>query len=245
MEKRILTEKEIIERDELVNELVSKSWFSKGQIKKNQDPAKVAQLIELGWTPLEPAVQSPPPTETNELDLPARQATPVEAKIMGLKVEHAELYARAKNKAGMSDEMMAAYPHAESLKAACDAIHPQSNPDAFPKRGSAPLPVKYEDNMPDKFEIDSMMEAKFISQNRVQFDENNLKAELRRINRKYGAHKPVKIVKTTTFNQVNGKNADRVACKVLVTHYEIFFKEPKFTSIYDKINERRERIKKG
>lgn len=137
---------------------------------------------------------------------------------------NSELYYRARHKAGMSDEMMASYPDAESLKAACDAIHPQSNLDAFPKRGSAPKPVKYKDKMPNKFEIDSKIEAKFISRNRVQFDEANLQAELRRINRKYGAHKPVKIVKTTKFNQVNGKNADRVACKVLVTKYEIYFK---------------------
>jgi len=133
------------------------------------------------------------------------------------------LFERARKKVGMTNEVIATYPDAKSLKEVCDKIHPKSNPDAYPKRGSAPKPVIYTEKVPDKIEIDSNMEAKFISRNRAQFDEQNLQAELRRINRKYGSQNPVKIVKTTTFNQVRGRNADRVACKVLVTHYEIYF----------------------
>ena len=38
---------------ELINELVSKAGPTAGQIKLNQDPDKVARLMELGWTPTE------------------------------------------------------------------------------------------------------------------------------------------------------------------------------------------------
>lgn len=38
---------------ELTDELVSKAGPTSGQIKLNQDPDKVARLMELGWTPLE------------------------------------------------------------------------------------------------------------------------------------------------------------------------------------------------
>ena len=144
-------------------------------------------------------------------------------KIAELQEQNPDLYNRAIYKVGMTNAMIATYPDAKSLKEVCDIIHPQSNPDAYPKRGSVPKPVIHTEKVPDKIEIDSNMEAKFISRNRAQFDEQNLQAELRRINRKYGSQNPVKIVKTTTFNQVNGKNADRVPCKVLVTHYEIYF----------------------
>ena len=36
---------------ELIDELVAKAGPTAGQIKTNQDPDKVARLIELGWTP--------------------------------------------------------------------------------------------------------------------------------------------------------------------------------------------------
>lgn len=38
---------------ELTDELVSKAGPNAGQIKVNQDPAKVARLQELGWKPKE------------------------------------------------------------------------------------------------------------------------------------------------------------------------------------------------
>jgi hypothetical protein len=43
-----MTEKEL-----LIDELVSKAGPTAGQIKLNQDPAKVARLMELGWEPAE------------------------------------------------------------------------------------------------------------------------------------------------------------------------------------------------
>lgn len=48
-----MTEAEKQERDVLVDELVAKAGPVAGQIKVNQDPAKVARLLELGWTPKE------------------------------------------------------------------------------------------------------------------------------------------------------------------------------------------------
>ena len=133
------------------------------------------------------------------------------------------LYDRAR-KIGMSAEMIATYPDEDALKKACDGISPQTNPDARPKEGVIPPPKVY-DKMPDKFEFDSKLEAKFITQNRASFDENNLKAKLRRINRRYGAQKPVKIVKTVTFKPVKGiDEKTRLSCRFLVTHFEIFMK---------------------
>lgn len=253
-EKRLLTDKEIAERVELIDELVSKGGPTVGYIKVNQDTKKVARLIELGWQ-LPDAEPEPEATGKRKITammistaetvgltqaeiIACEDAEALEAAIKnhpdgGVAIYRTDgkeilipqtLYVRAKEKVGMTNEMMATYPDIESLKKACDRIHPKSNPDAYPKQGEAPKSVKYEDNMPDKFEVDSMMEAKFISQNRAQFDEANLQDELRRINRKYGAHNPVKIVKTTTFNQIRGMNKDRIACKVLVTKFEIYFK---------------------
>ena len=46
-----MTEPERIELTELIDELVSKAGPTVGQIKLNQDPDKVARLIELGWKP--------------------------------------------------------------------------------------------------------------------------------------------------------------------------------------------------
>lgn len=231
-EKQDITEEEVVERDELVDELVSKGGPTTGQIKVNQDPEKVARLLELGWKG--PPSEADKPMENKdaaEVLTGVPTEPPIELEVVaiyrtdGKKILILQtLYKRAKEKAGMSDEMMATYPDIKSLKSACDRIHPASNPDAYPQEGEAPKPVEYEDNMPDKFDFDSAMEAKFVSQNRAQFDETNLQAELRRLNRKYGAHEPVKIVATKTFKQVKGMNKDRVACKVLITHFEIYMK---------------------
>ena len=43
---------------ELIDELVAKAGPTTGQIKTNQDPDKVARLIELGWTPAEKELDS-------------------------------------------------------------------------------------------------------------------------------------------------------------------------------------------
>ena len=120
--------------------------------------------------------------------------------------------------------MIAVYPDAESLKKACDGISPRTNPDARVKEGKIPPPVKYTDKMPDKFEFESAMEEKFLSASRAQFDENNLQLELRKINRKYGAQKPVRITKDMNCNAVKGKNKDKQMARMLITKFTIFMK---------------------
>lgn len=135
----------------------------------------------------------------------------------------AKLVKRAK-KIGMSPEMIAVYPDAESLKRACDGISPRTNPDARVKEGKISPPVKYTDKMPDKFEFESAMEEKFISASRAQFDENNLQLELRKINRKHGPQKPVRITKDMNCNAVKGKNKDKQMAKMLITKFVIFMK---------------------
>lgn len=135
----------------------------------------------------------------------------------------AELVERAR-KIGMSPEMIATFPDETSLKNGCDRISPQTNPDYRPKQGVVPKTVTMPDIMPDKFEFESRLECKFMMRDRRQFDESNLQAELRRINRKYGAQKPVKIVKTVTFDRRRGVNDDRIAADFFVTHFEIFMK---------------------
>ncbi len=134
----------------------------------------------------------------------------------------ARLIKRAK-KIGMTEEMIATYPDATALKNACDAMSPQSNPDARPSTGKATGKVVLP-QMPDKFEIDSKLEARFVTQNRARFDENNLQLELRRINRRFGPSKPVKIVKIITFEKIKGVSKDKISVQFFVTHYEIFMK---------------------
>ena len=94
-------------------------------------------------------------------------------------------------------------------------MHSKSDPDARIKEGKPPVHPKFEENMPDSFTLESVIEAKFVQKNRSQFDESNLQAFLRNINRRYGAQKPVRIVKDISF----------VAKKYeLVTKFTIFFK---------------------
>jgi len=134
--------------------------------------------------------------------------------ILGIGVSQ-ELYDRARKKIGMSDAMIASYPSAEALKQACDGMHPKSNPDARIKEGKRSEPVKFDENRPDKFTLESVMETKFAMQNRLHFDEGNLQALLRNINRQYGEQKPVRIIKD--MNLVPKK-------RELVTKFEIYFK---------------------
>lgn len=42
------------EMEQLIDELVAKGGSTTGQIKLNQDPVKVARLLELGWKEPEP-----------------------------------------------------------------------------------------------------------------------------------------------------------------------------------------------
>ena len=126
-----------------------------------------------------------------------------------------DLIDRAKKKIGMSDEMINSFPDAESLKRYCDGIHPKSNPDARMKEGEQPERKNFEDNMPDTFTLESVLNAEYFHGNREQFDRNNLQEFLRSINRKYGVQKPVRIVKDENF----------VAKKYeLLTNFTIYFK---------------------
>ena len=126
-------------------------------------------------------------------------------------------------KIGVAFDKLKAHASREALVEYLNKISPATNPDAKPQRSKEPAYSQHKP-MEDKFEIESKMEAKFISQNRSQFDEGKLQEELRRINRVHGPGQPVKIVKTSTFKPVNGVNKKRQAVKFLITTYEIFFK---------------------
>lgn len=132
------------------------------------------------------------------------------------------LYKRAK-KAGVTKAQMDSFPDEEARKAFLDRVSPSTNPDARPKEGT-PKPAPQFEPMPEKFEFESKLEARFITQNRAQFDENTLQTKLREINRKYGPQKPVKIIKTMTFKPVKGVTKDKLSAKFLITHFVVFMK---------------------
>ena len=132
------------------------------------------------------------------------------------------LLERARKKVGMSPEQIAIHT-AESLKAYCDGIHPVSNPDAKPQKGVVPPMQPSSVPMPDVFEFESKMEAN-VARNRPQFDEANLQTELRRINRVYGVHAPVRVVKDSDNRPVNGKNKHGQTARLFVTKYIIYMK---------------------
>jgi len=95
-----------------------------------------------------------------------------------------------------------------------NGIHPKSNVDARIKEGVPPEPMKFEDNMPDSFTLESVLEAKFVKTNRDNYDRGNLQAFLRRINRRYGPAEPVRIVTDRSF---------KVAKRELVTKFTIYY----------------------
>ncbi len=126
------------------------------------------------------------------------------------------LYKRCREVIGMSDAMICSYGDADTLLQNANGMHPKSNVDARVKEGVRPEPMKFEDNMPDKFTLESILEAKFIKTNRDYFDRGNLQAFLRRINRRYGPFEPVRIVQDRSF---------KVVKRELVTRYTIYYKE--------------------
>ena len=126
-----------------------------------------------------------------------------------------DLYNRCRKKIGMTDVQISAHPDAESLLQYANGIHPGSNVDARVKEGVRPEPMKFEENMPDSFTLESAIEAKFIKTNREHFDRSNLQAFLRRINRRYGPFKPVRIVQDMSFKVVH---------RELVTKFTIYYK---------------------
>ncbi len=135
--------------------------------------------------------------------------------------ELTELEKRAK-KIGVRKEQLDSFPDDAARKAFLDKISPKTNPDARPKSSDSVKTTTVFPDMPDKFKFVSKMEAQFVSQNRAQFDENELQAELRRIRRRYGSCDPVKIIMTKVFKPVDGVTKDKVQAKLLITGYEIF-----------------------
>jgi hypothetical protein len=219
-----LTQEEQIEYDVLVDEFVAKGGPTIGQIKKcgKKSPEKVARLIELGWIVPCPGDNENEVTETeiNE-DVTHIPIMRDDASELVLPID---LYNRAR-KIGLADDQLKGYPDEVAVKAACDRMSPGSNPDGKVKAVVLPkVEPTVGEGMPDKFEFESKMETEFVMGSRSQFDENNLRAELRRINRKYGPQKPVRIDSSRSFKAVKGKNAEHRNCKFLVTTYEIFMK---------------------
>lgn len=126
-----------------------------------------------------------------------------------------DLYNRCRKEIGMTDVQISVYPDAESLLQYANSIHPKSNTDARIKEGVRPEPMKFEDNMPDSFTLESVLEAKFIKTNRDHFDRGNLQSFLSRINRRYGPFEPVRIVQDRSF---------KVVKRELVTTYVIYYR---------------------
>lgn len=134
-----------------------------------------------------------------------------------------DLYERATKKIGLDDSRIAGFPNARALKKFCDKTHPASNPDAMPKAADIPPPAaKLEP--PDKIEFDSKLEAQFVTANRASFDNNTLQAEMRKVNRKYGTQKPVRITADQACKPVNDKNERGISVKYLITHYVVYYK---------------------
>ena len=127
-----------------------------------------------------------------------------------------DLYKRASKKIGMTDAMIASYPDADALLKACNGMHSKSNPDARIKEGVPPVGVKFEEDRPDVMTLESILKAAFVQQNRGMFDETNLQSFLRNVNRRYGAQKPLRIVKDMSLVAVKHE---------LVTKYTIYFKK--------------------
>jgi len=148
------------------------------------------------------------PTMTDEIEQSVQEAELI------LKFGEA-LYNRCRKQIGLTDVQIAAHPDAESLLQYANGIHPKSNVDARIKEGVPPEPMKFEDNMPDSFTLESVLEAKFVKTNRDNYDRGNLQAFLRRINRRYGPAEPVRIVQDRSFKVKN---------RELITKYTIYYK---------------------
>ena len=154
----------------------------------------------------------------------SRKVEVAKQKTAKLKKQHGkDLYIRARKKIGMSDAQIETYGTPELLKRACDGISPQTNPDIRPQKGTVRPPLN-KPPVPDKIEFDSKFVASGFASRR-QFDEAALQAKLRELNRRHGSPKPVKIVQTTYFKPVQGKDEVGRIAAVLITHFEIVMKE--------------------
>ena len=222
---RELTEAEQVEYNTLEKELVAQGGPTKGKLKAagHRNPDGVARLVELGWVNPEAAdiiADAIEPPEAPDVDVAAATGGTTDAIAPSSDTELAPLefaaglLDRAK-KVGLTQEQIETYPTAADLLDALNAMSPKTNPDIKVQPATDKEKV-IESDVPDKFEFVSKLERKFISKNRAQHDEQNLQAELRRINRIYGAQKPVKIVATTEFEADKDNN--------LCTAYVIYLK---------------------
>ena len=134
-----------------------------------------------------------------------------------------ELKKRCK-KVGLTKDQVNVFVDAAALVAHLDRISPETNPAARPQAGETPKPKTKKSKVPAKVEFESKLEVSRSTVNRAQFDENNLQAKLREVNRKYGTHHPVKIDSSTSFEPVDGKNKFQQNTKFYVTSYTIFYK---------------------
>ncbi|HDZ37962.1 MAG TPA: hypothetical protein ENH62_06720 [Marinobacter sp.] len=135
------------------------------------------------------------------------------------------LYDRAIKKVGLDDSRIVAFPTAAALKKFCDKAHMASNPDARPQVAEIPPPEpKAVLEPPDKVEFDSKLEAQFITTNRASFDNNTLQAEMRKVNRKHGTQKPVRITTDQACKAVDGKDERGISVKYLITHFVVYYK---------------------
>lgn len=133
------------------------------------------------------------------------------------------VYNRARKTIGMINEQIAAYSNEASLVAALNRMHSKSNPEAKVKSVEVPVVARVEDKLPDELKFESKLEAMSMC-NRVQFDENNLQLELRKINRKYGSHKPVRIVADKLNKPVNSTDKKNRMAKYLITTFTVYYK---------------------
>ena len=134
-----------------------------------------------------------------------------------------KLIKRAKN-IGMGPQQIASFKTDKDLKAKCDRISPNTDPDRKVKKGVIKPGTHVKVDIPDVFELDSSMEFSRYT-NRTHFDECSLQAELRRVNGVYGTHIPVRIVKDQSNKPVQGKNKLGQNAKMLVTHFTIYYNE--------------------
>ncbi len=149
-------------------------------------------------------------------DAVAGQPVPCQCYKLADKGISAALYDRCRKEIGMSDAQIASYSSTEALLQAANGMHPKSNVDARVSEGKPPKNVVFEENMPDSFTLESVLEAKFVKTNRDHYDRGNLQAFLRRVNRRYGPQEPVRIVQDRSF---------KVVKRELVTKFTIYFKE--------------------
>lgn len=185
-------------------------------VKFDDDDEGVYKYDELVATTVDSDIPAMLLSTAETVGLTPEQITACKDKAALVKaIEKIPLYKRASKKIGLTDVQIARHPDVESLKQYLNSIHPQSNSDARISEGKPPEIRNFDDNMPDSFTLESVIEAKFVKTNRDHYDRGNLQAFLCRVNRKYGIHEPVRIVQDRSF---------KVVKRELVTKFVIYYK---------------------